>query len=138
VIIDTSGLLAALDVRAREHEAARQVIEKVERPLLLSPFVLAELDYLVSTRFGYRAMLPILDDVANGAYTIVTFGVEFMASAHDVARTYVDQKIGLADASLVVIGAKFRTTEILTLDHRHFRTIRPLWGDSFTLLPADR
>jgi hypothetical protein len=26
---------------------------------------------------------------------------------------------------------------LLTLDERHFRAIRPLWGDAFTLLPAD-
>jgi predicted nucleic acid-binding protein len=137
IVLDTSGVLAALDASAKQHEAARKVIEESEWPLLLSPFVLAELDYLCSTRFGYRTMVPVLRDVADGAYMLVSFGVEEMAAARDVAERYVDQEIGLADASLVVIAARYRTTSLLTLDERHFRVIRPLWGDAFTLLPAD-
>ncbi len=43
----------------------------------------------------------------------------------------------MADASVAVIAAKARTTNLLTLDERHFRCIRPLWGEVFSLLPAD-
>jgi len=43
----------------------------------------------------------------------------------------------VADASVAVIAAKARTTNLLTLDERHFRCIRPLWGEVFSLLPAD-
>jgi hypothetical protein len=48
-----------------------------------------------------------------------------------------DLRLGLADASVAVIAAKARTTRILTLDERHFRSVRPLWGKTFDLLPAD-
>jgi hypothetical protein len=38
----------------------------------------------------------------------------------------------------VVIAARYQTTRLLTLDHRHFRTVAPLWGaPAFTLRPAD-
>jgi hypothetical protein len=37
----------------------------------------------------------------------------------------------------VVLAAKYDTTRLLTLDERHFRVIRPLRGDAFTILPAD-
>ncbi|MGH3100077.1 MAG: PIN domain-containing protein, partial [Thermoleophilia bacterium] len=47
IVLDTSGLLAALDAGQRQHEPARQVLEGDSGPLLLSPFVLAELDYLL-------------------------------------------------------------------------------------------
>lgn len=47
-------------------------------------------------------------------------------------------RLAAADASLVVVAARFQTTRILTLDERHFRTLPPLWGAAaFTLLPAD-
>jgi uncharacterized protein len=37
-----------------------------------------------------------------------------------------------------VAAAQHRTTRILTLDHKHFRALRPLSGEeAFTLLPAD-
>ncbi len=46
-------------------------------------------------------------------------------------------KIGVADASIVVLAARYRTTRLLTFDERHFRAIKPLHGEAFTLLPAD-
>ena len=52
IVLDTSGLLAALDAGQRQHELARQVLEDDSGPLLLSPFVLAELDYLLLGRVG--------------------------------------------------------------------------------------
>jgi predicted nucleic acid-binding protein len=52
-------------------------------------------------------------------------------------RQYADLRPGLADLSVVVIAARLRATRILTFDERHFRAIRPLYGDAFTLLPAD-
>ena len=38
---------------------------------------------------------------------------------------------------MVVLAGRHGTTCLLTLDERHFRTVRPLTGRSFTLLPAD-
>ena len=35
-------------------------------------------------------------------------------------------------------AAAAKTTRLLTLDERHFRPMRPLWGEAFTLLPADK
>src|SRR5438477_777419 len=48
-----------------------------------------------------------------------------------------DLRIGLADASLLVLAAKAGPTRLRTLDERHFRAVRPLRGRAFTLLPAD-
>ena len=45
--------------------------------------------------------------------------------------------IGIADASLVVLADKYRTTRLQTFDERHFRAIRPLHANAFTILPAD-
>ena len=46
--------------------------------------------------------------------------------------------LGLADASLVVLALRFRTRRLLTFDDRAFRTVVPLQGGAFTLLPMDR
>ncbi|HXF57331.1 MAG TPA: hypothetical protein VNO34_07130 [Actinomycetota bacterium] len=50
---------------------------------------------------------------------------------------YRELGIGLTDASLVVIAAQYGTNRLLTLNERHFRTVRPLHGGSFELLPED-
>lgn len=138
IVLDTSGLLAALDSAQRQHAAARQAVESDAGPLLLSPFVLAELDYLLMTRVGVAAETALLHQVAEGAYQLVDFSSEDVAEATEVIERYGDLRLGLADASVAVIAARARTTRILTLDERHFRSVRPLWGRAFDLLPAGR
>jgi uncharacterized protein len=137
IVLDTSGLLAALDADQRHHERARQVLAADPGPLLLSPFVLAELDDLLLERVGARAERALLDEVAGGVYDLVTFGVGEVAEAADLVGRYGELRIGLADASVAVIAAAAKTTRLLTLDERHFRAMRPLWGEAFVLLPAD-
>jgi predicted nucleic acid-binding protein len=138
IVLDTSGLLAALDADQRHHEPAREVLAADPGPLLLSPFVLAELDHLLLERVGVQAERALLDEVAGGVYDLVPFGMGEVAEAADLVGRYGDLRIGLADASVVVIAAAARTTRVLTLDERHFRPLRPLWGKAFTLLPADQ
>jgi uncharacterized protein len=137
IVLDTSGLLAAIDADQRQHRQARAVLDADPGPLLLSPFVLAELDYLVLARVGVDAETALLREVATGAYDLVTLDADDVATAVQLIERYRDLGIGIADASIAVIAAKARTTRLLTLDERHFRSIRPLWGDAFALLPAD-
>ena len=48
---------------------------------------------------------------------------------------YADQRIGVTDASNVVLAARYRTRTIVTLDHRYFDVLRPTTGGRFTILP---
>jgi predicted nucleic acid-binding protein len=45
--------------------------------------------------------------------------------------------LGLADASIVVLGERHGAREVLTLDERHFRPVRTRDRRRFRLLPAD-
>jgi predicted nucleic acid-binding protein len=138
IVLDTSGLLAALDADQRHHERARQVLAADPGPLLLSPFVLAELDSLLLEQVGPQAEQALLDEVARGAYDLVAFGAAEVAAAAEVLGGYGELRLGLADASVIVIAGAVETTRLLSLDERHFRAVRPLWGKAFTLLPADQ
>jgi hypothetical protein len=104
---------------------------------VLSPYVLAELDYHLLKLLGVDAELHFLADVAAGVFELATFTRNDIARAVPVLTKYRDLRVGLADASLVVLAERYDTTRILTLDERHFRAIRPLHADAFTLLPAD-
>jgi hypothetical protein len=137
IVLDTSGLLAAIDSSQRRHESARQALESDAGPLLLSPFVLAELDYLLLTRVGVDAEILLLDEVAEGTYRLEGFGREDVRAAKELIERYRELGIGIADASIVIIAARVGTNRILTLDERHFRAIRPLRGRTFQLLPKD-
>lgn len=137
IILDTSGLVAAYGQDQALGNEVRGVLNGEPGPLVLSPFVLAELDYMIATRLGVPAELDMLEDVAGGVYRLAEFTQHDAAQARSVVAKYADLKIGLADASIVVLAARHATTRLLTLDVRHFRAMKPLQGGSFTVLPAD-
>ncbi|MDQ3361615.1 MAG: VapC toxin family PIN domain ribonuclease, partial [Actinomycetota bacterium] len=57
--------------------------------------------------------------------------------ARGLARRYGDLELGLADVSLIVLARRYGTRRIVTFDERAFRTVEPLQGGSFTVLPAE-
>lgn len=136
ILLDTSGLLAAYD-RAEPRQAdAFHALEAAEPPRLLSPFVLAELDYLVAKRVGEAAQAALLGEVASGAYRLAHFDAAGVAEARDLIFDYRALGIGLADASIVVLARRYDLHDVLTLDERHFRVLQGPRGP-FRLLPAD-
>ena len=52
MIVDTSALLAYFDRGEPDHAAVAQVLDAPTEPLVVSPYVVAETDYLVATRHG--------------------------------------------------------------------------------------
>ena len=137
IICDTSALVAVYGRVQPVQGKAERVLRDDPGPLVLSPFVLAELDYIVSRDSGVGGELKVLADVAGGVYSLAEFGRADVAQAAGVVEQYSDLRIGLADASIVVLAARYGTTRVLTLDERHFRAMRPLHADAFTILPAD-
>ena len=137
IVLDTSGLLAAMFDDQRAHDECRAALEAAPPPLLLSPFVLAELDYLVGRHASVDVELSMLGEVATGAYTLAEFGAADVDRSQQLIDQYRDLRIGLADASLVVLAERAGTHDLLTLDERHFRAMTPLDGGAFRLLPAD-
>lgn len=138
ILLDTSGLLAAIDASQNDHFAAANALREAQPPLLLSPFVLAELDYLLLTRVGTRAEVALLEEVAAGAYQLEPFDRADVDMAVDYVRKYDNIELGLADASIIVLADRHGTSAVLTLDERHFRTVRRGNGDAFVLLPGIR
>ena len=137
ILLDTSGLFAALDASEPLHEPARASLLDDPGPFVLSPFVLAELDYLLTSELGPELELAFLDEVAGGAYELAPFAIEDVASARKTIERYRDLNIGLADASVVLLADRYRTNVVLTLDERHFRALRGPSDRAFRLLPAD-
>jgi len=138
ILLDTSGLLAALDASQRSHRAAAASLRAADPPWLLSPFVLAELDYLLATRVGLDAERRLLAEVGRGVYRLEPFTAGDVADAEQLIARYADLDIGLADASVLVLAERYQAREVLTLDERHFRALRGPGRRPFHLLPADR
>jgi len=136
ILLDTSGLLAALDSDQRQHEEAAASLADASPPLLLSPFVLAELDYMLLSRVGAAARASLLEEVERDAYLLETITGADVARAHTIIKRHADLGISLADASIVVLAERHRVRDVLTLDERHFRVLTAN-GKPLRLLPAD-
>jgi predicted nucleic acid-binding protein len=136
ILLDTSGLLAALDASQRRHSEVAASLTAASSPLLLSPFVLAELDYLLAARVGQAARTTLLKEVERGAYSLAPISGTDVGRAREVIERHADLGISLADASIVVLAERHQVPDVLTLDQRHFRVLS-VHGKPFRLLPAD-
>ena len=136
ILIDTSGLLAAVDPRQTHHAAAARILTQPQRRLL-SPCVLAELDYLITANAGSGEAMKLLGDVAKGVYELEAFTARDVAAAVAVLERYATLKLGIADASILVLASRHACIDVFTLDQRHFRAVSGPGGSPFRLLPLD-
>jgi uncharacterized protein len=137
IVLDTGGLYAALDANEQWYSRASAVLVAALPPRILSPFVLAELDYLIATRVGHEAQMALVEEVVRGVYRLEAFSADDMAHARRIMDRYADLRIGLADASVVVLANRHRTTDLLCMDERHFRALRATGNKPFRLRPID-
>lgn len=136
MIIDTSALLAYFDAAEPRHREVSAVIDGSDRELLVvSPFVIAELDYLLLSRHGSRAERAVLEELTSGAWDLAHMDSERLASAHRIVSAYADVPIGVADASNIVLAEAYGTSTIVTLDRRHFSILRLSDGSAVDIRP---
>ncbi|HTZ26690.1 MAG TPA: VapC toxin family PIN domain ribonuclease [Streptosporangiaceae bacterium] len=139
LIIDTSGYLAGMVAAHPLHERVLEILHSARRPPVISPMVIAEIDYMVLDKAGVARELDVIDDLTSGAYELPDVDVDDLRSARRLVARHQDLKIGMTDAVNVVLAHRYDTSEILTTDQRHFRALVPLTKrfDSFRILPAD-
>jgi predicted nucleic acid-binding protein len=128
-------LLAYYNAAEPAHERVRAAVEDANEPLIVSPFVIAELDYLLGAKVGVPAELAVLAELSSGAYELPALAAADIAACAQIIQRYSDQEIGVTDASLVVLAKRYDTRSILTLDRRHFDVLRPLQGKRFVVVP---
>lgn len=134
MIVDTSALFAFLRAEDPDRHAVTEAIEEADL-LVVSPFVVAELDYLVSTRMGQAKQMAMLAELTSGAYELPALLAADLIACTAVIEQYRDHDIGVTDASLVVLAERYATHQVCTLDRRHFSVLRGLDGRPFDVLP---
>jgi uncharacterized protein len=137
LVVDAGALYAQADIDDPGHAAVRSTLLEEREELVTSELAIAEADYLILDRLGPEAEAAFLEDLVEGTYVVECLDRPALAAARDVIARYSDLRIGLADASLVVIAERYRTRRILSFDERAFRAVAPIQGGSFSILPAD-
>jgi uncharacterized protein len=137
LVVDAGALYAQADIDDPGHAAVRSTLLAEREELVTSELAVAEADYLILDRLGPEAEAAFLEDLVEGTYVVECLDQPALAAARDVIAQYRDLRIGLADASLVVIAERYGTRRILSLDERAFRAVAPIQGGSFSIPPAD-
>ncbi|MEW6223698.1 MAG: PIN domain-containing protein [Chloroflexota bacterium] len=125
LICDTGPLLAALDAADPDHGRCAVMLLRAEEDLVVPALVLAELDYWCAQRLTAAAWLTFLGDVVEGAYRVEVPTDADLRRCRELQETYADLRIGIVDASVIALAERLAEPKVATLDHRHFRAVRP-------------
>ena len=138
VVCDTGAIYAVYDADDLHHAACKSVVETERGPLFLPVVLLAEIDYLLTTRLGVDAALEFLESVESGAFTLVAISSVDLARCRELIAQYRDLSLGLADATVVAVAEELQIQRLFSVDQRHFRAITPRGLGHFVILPADQ
>ena len=135
LVLDTGPLYASIDRSDADHAACRKLIESSEEVLVIPVPVLVEIDYWVHARLHPGVLVALLDDIVSGAYHVEELGISDYARVRQLCDDYADADIGFVDAAVLAVVERLGEPKLATLDHRHFRSLRPRHVDALRLLP---
>lgn len=135
LIVDTGPLVAVADADDPDHGACDELLDTDPGPLVTTALVIAEAGFLIDRQVGADAEAALVADVVEGRIVVETLTARDWQRTLELVRTYADLPLGVTDASLIALAERHRVERIATLDHRHFRVVRPAHRDAFELVP---
>lgn len=135
LIVDTGPLVAVGDLDDPHYARCKELLETDPGPLTTTALVIAEAGYLLSRGLGSFAELALIEMVRDGTLIVEVLIATDWDRVHELIEKYADLGLGVTDASIVAVAERLNVTRIATLDHRHFRVVRPEHCKAFELLP---
>lgn len=138
ILVDSGPLIAAAISDDRDHRRCVDMFAALHlnsEKLLVPQTVVAEVAYAIQKQGGTDQELMFLQAFADGDLALVDLVTEDVTRVMELVDTYRDFPLGTTDASVIAIAERLNVTDVATLDHRHFRNVRPSHTDYLTLLP---
>jgi hypothetical protein len=135
ILVDTGPIVALINDRDDHHQECRQLLERLDEPLLVPATVATEACILLERRRGSRAEQLFLQDLRAGHFTLIESLSADLDRITELVNQYSDLSLGAVDASVIALAERLRITTVLTLDKRDFSTVRPIHVQQLTLLP---
>lgn len=131
-LVDTGPLVALLDEGDGDHHRCVVAAKRLRGELITTWPVITEAMYLLGEApAGQEALLGTLE---AGDLHIADLSARDAPAIRMLMRTYRDQPMDFADASLVRVAEREGVFEVFTLD-RDFTVYRAGRGRSFTVIP---
>ena len=138
LVLDTGPLYATLDRDDAQYRRCLDLLQNTTEPLVIPTPVLVEVDWLVHTRLHPGVFLALLDDILAGAYLVEELKPEDYRRIRELSDRYADADVGFVDAAVLAVAERLNEPKLATLDHRHFRLLRPRHVDALRLLPEEQ
>ncbi len=90
---------------------------------------------MLGSRLGSDAEADFYGLIGAGEIEIEELHPADWSRVAELTEQYGDHPLGGFDATLIAIAERLNINTIATLDHRHFRAIRPKHVTAFTLVP---
>jgi predicted nucleic acid-binding protein len=138
IVVDTGPIVAAALTADTNHRRCVDLFASLRlnnEKLVIPPFVVTEVCYLLARAGGSKAEIAFVRSLAVGDFTIAVTTSSGLDRMADLIGQYADLPLGLADASVITVAEQLEVREVATLDRRHFSVVRPKHVDAFTLLP---
>ena len=132
-IVDAGPLYAAADENDRDHERCLRVLASAFVRPVYPAMAIAEATYFVGRRLGAEAEARFLRAFSDLHVECPTPG-DFERMA-ELVRRYAGFPLGGTDASVIALAERLKTDTIVTLDRRHFGSVKPAHCESFRILP---
>ena len=132
-VVDTGPLYAAADADDDDHQRCVAALTHPDHHLVIPALVVAEATYLIGARLGSRAEATFLRSL--GALDVATPAVGDWLRIAELVHRHGDFPLGGTDASVIALAERLDTGLVITLDHRHFRAVRPRHRRALRLLP---
>jgi len=133
-LVDTGPLVALFDPKDTHHAPCRDALRRQQDSLTTTIPVLTEAFHLLSP--ASRGSRALREFVLSGGLSVWFLDSGAVARAFELMERYGDQRMDLADASLVVAAERLKTRNVLTIDRKHFAAYRIRHGHrrvSFTV-----
>ncbi len=135
LVVDTGPLVATADRSDPHHGACLALLEGDDGPLVTTALVVAEAAYLMDRQLGVVAESALYSSIIERALTVAELEVGDWQRIRELVTGYADLRLGGTDASIIAIAERLGVSRIATLNHRHFRVVRPIHCDAFELVP---
>ncbi|WP_282697546.1 PIN domain-containing protein [Streptomyces sp. CC208A] len=132
-VLDTGPLVAFFNAKDKHHSSCVAFFSQLRGRKLLPATVLAEVSWQLER--WPRVEAAFVEHVAQGFFELVSFSSEDLLRVSELITQYADFPLGAVDASVIAVAERHEVDRIATLDHRHFRAVKPKHVPALTLLP---
>lgn len=137
IVVDAGPLIAMVSRKDDHHQSVVAWLETAAlRDLLVPSLVLTEVCQYIEKHLGGQAEAAFIEELMRSPQFKIYHPMDddFRRMAV-LMRQYSDWPLGLADAAVVATAERVKTTEVATVDRRHFEHIKPVHVSYFTIYP---